>query len=837
MLALGPGVTVGADPQGPSASYPLPDFVDIAEETGLDFTCGGWSKNTGSDPTYFIDLFHCTSPVVADFNGNGYLDVFFPNMRHTQEVLNEENDPQNRLYVNNGDGTFTDATDIIGLRDDAMTMGAVALDYDGDGHLDIYTVNFVEIPRGFNNINSPSSSFYHNHGDGSFSMEVPQGLQTGGIFGEADAQWGMSAAVADYDGDGHLDVFRGNWARYKMTDGMPPGVHATQPDSNILYRNNGDNTFTDVTAGSGASAFESRSFGAAFTDFTGDNRPDLYVANDQNPNEFYRNQGSGVLDEESLQSGADDNRGSMCAQAADWSGDGNQDLFMTHYENQLNGYYVGNGDGTFTDEGTLGDLETVGEYVGWACPAVDIDNDGDLDLFLGNGHMLPTGSQFPGNSMKYEQPNLLFLNTLRETGTHSFEDISADAGPGLQDVFVSGGAEAADFDLDGRAEIVVVNSNNAPVSLYKNQAPVLGNWISIEPRAAAANTHAIGAKVTLTAGTLEQVAHRQTGGGYGGGSVLPLRFGLGAHTGPVDVKIEWPDGTTTQDTLDAVNMPAVIHQDDGVRLDTLAPGVDVNIDGVLGANGWWTSPTLTVNLDAHDRGIGATSGVQEVSYRLGDGPVQPYTGPIDISGEGLHDLIVYATDHAGNSAWYPHRIKIDSIAPQSAIQRPVQGMIYIQDREQGESPTGDTIIVTPARTPNEEADNMDDLTSGTITSINDMTGSNLPGPPVTLGQALDETVGSDPYTRVIAGASDATSGMDRVVFHLDGELQRTDSIEAYSWDADLRGLPPGEYALSITATDRAGLSTHGALVVQVVPSSHDAVLNTLMGPLNDEGGD
>lgn len=833
-VALGPGAMVVAEGQGDPPQYPLPHFVDVAEEAGLDFACGGWNRHIGLAPRFFIDLFHCTDPVVADFNGNGYLDVFFPNMRHTNATMNTQNDPQNRLYLNNGDGTFSDVTDILGLRDDAMSLGAAAVDFDGNGHLDIYVANFVEIPRGFQDMNSPSTSFYQNHGDGTFSLDVPPGLVTGGILGGTDNQWGMAVSVADYDGDGYLDIYRGNWVRYRITDGMPPGVQATQPDTNNLYRNNADGTFEEVTHETGTSLFEGRSFGVSFADFTSNGLPDLYVANDLNPNEFYRNQGDGVFDERSFDSGANDARGSMCAQAADWSGNGHLDLYMTHYENQQNGYYIGHGDGTFTEASELGDLPNAYAYVGWGCPAVDVNNDGALDLFIANGHMLPTGSQFPGNDLGYAQQNHLFLNTLRQTGEHSFVDITNEAGPGLQDELVSGGATAADFDLDGRAEILVANSDGKRVSLYKNQAETVGNWILIEPRMDAPNTHAIGAKVTLTVGEHTLVDKRITGGGYGGGSVLPLRFGLGAHDGPVEALIDWPDGTTTSHTLDEVNMPVRIHQTQGVELDTLAPGVDVLIDGQAGENGWWVSPEVTVTLDAEDRGIGHKSGLDSVSYRIGDGLVQEYTGPFTISGDGVHDIMVYASDLAGNNAWYPHRIKIDSTPPEGALTRPVEGMLYIQDEEQGPSPTGQTTIITPVRTPNEDVQDADDFVEGTIRTINDMTGFGLPGPGIKVLDVLDEAgVTSDQYTLVLADAFDETSGVDRVVFQLNSEPLRTDRAEPYVWKVDLRGQPHGEHELSITAYDRAGLSVTDTLTLYIVPSTQDGVMNTLMELIND----
>lgn len=814
---------------------PDPQFVDIADDAGLDFTCKHWHKGLGLAARWFIDVLFCASPVLADLNGDGYTDLFFPNMRYSYNSLNTAEAPRDGWFLNNGDGTFTDMTDYVNIADEGYSGGGAALDYDNDGDLDIMVVNFPNQaawypPIADQSFNSPATDFYVNNGDGTFTRSVPAGLTTETRFGKPDNQMGQAISVADYDGDGFLDVFRGNYIQYQLPQAMPAGLQLTEPDTNNLYRNNGDGTFTDKTMDAGVSPRVGRTFGSNFVDFNGDMLPDLYVANDENRNEVYLNNGDGTFLDQSFASGADDPRGSMCSETADWNNDGALDLYMSNYENEFNGYYLGNGDGTWNQDSELGDLGISYEILGWGCPALDFDNDGDLDLFVANGHMLPIGGQFPGGDDGYELPNFLFRNTLRETGVHSFEDIRAFGGPGLADRYASSGAMPLDIDLDGTLEIIVVENNDQPSRLYKNTAPDEGHWLSVTLDSGTANRFAIGAKVVVEAGTLTQTRFMMTGNTLASGSVAPMHFGLGDEGGPVTVHVTWPGGAT-QSVVTDVDRPVRIHKTAGLQIDTLAPAVDVSVAGVLGENGWYTSSTLDITMEAFERGIAAQGTVTELSYSLDGGPLTPYTGAVSVSGEGEHRMAVFAADSNGNRAWYPHMFRIDSQAPDCAVAEPLVGKVYVQGRLVGDSADGQTYIVAPVQTPDNWAEKTDFLIEETGEYLSEywLGDFPIPGAPMSLGALLADTVGSpDGRTPVYVESQDATSGVRELTFFFDGTQRAADTAAPFAWRADLRGQTVGAHTLTIVASDHAGNALSADIVLNIVPTTQDGALNTAM---------
>lgn len=814
-----------------SASTGPVDYVDVAEDVGLDFICEAWNKEIGLSPRFFVDAFFCPSPVVADVNGDGYEDLFFPNQRYTDARLNEIHDPHDRLYLNQGDGTFREVTGLVGFQDAGLSMAGAALDHDADGDLDIYVANY---PASETVLESPSTTFYENNGDGTFTASVPEGLETRPVDGEPDAMFGSAVAVTDYDGDGDVDVYRGNYAEYALSDGMPANLQHTTPETNLLFENDGDGTFSDVTLATGASQQPGRTFAVNFVDLDEDGWPDLYVANDENPNEVYLNRpdddGNRVF--EKTFSGAEDARGAMCSTTADFDNDGHLDLYMTHYEDETNGYYLGNGDGTFTDAGTLGDLDEASYHLlGWGCPALDADNDGDRDLFVANGHMTPTGGEFlhpddPRDDNGYALPNQLFLNTLADTGTHSWDEVSDAAGSAFDPRRSTSGAEAVDLDRDGVQEIVTVNNNDATAGLLDNQAAPDHAWLSIDLRASGANTHAIGALVQVTTDEVSLVDHRTTGGSLASGSVAPLHFGLGTSSGPAEVTVDWPDGTASNHTVD-LDQHVRIEQDAGVVHDTRAPRADVAYDGTPGEGNWFTSEQVTVTLTAEDPGPDA-SGTNEIRYALDDGPLQAYEGPFTFTEPGLHTLRVVTEDAAGNSGWFPYQLGIDTEVPNATIAEPGEGTITVQQRS---FPTDgdDTWITAPRATRTDALAYTDDVLEGWAHETARRTGLE-PVYPASLEEALAGTAGSDGHTTVSVNASDATGGPDKAVFFLDGEERHTDEAAPFTWDGDLRGLETGEHTLRVVVHDRAGMTDEDTRTVKIVPTSPDGGERTAEEP-------
>jgi hypothetical protein len=807
----------------------VPQFKDVADERGLDFECKSWNKEIGLQPRFFLDAFFCGGPAIADYNGDGHLDVFFPNERFTNTTLNEEQNPQDRLYLNEGDGKFRDVTGLMDMDARGNAMAAAPVDHDGDGDLDLYVANYPTHNAG---LDSPATTFYENTGEGFEKVDKP-GLRTATRSGYDDSQFGSATAIADYDRDGDMDIYRGNYAKHRLPDGMPEALQETEPDSNNLYENNGDGTFTEATFETGASQERGRTFAVNFVDLDEDGWLDLYVANDENPNELYLNRpdpdGTSIHDrvfvDRSLASGADDERGSMCSEPADFDNDGHVDLYMTHYEDEVNGYHLGNGDGTFETRDTLGDLDESFHMLGWGCPGVDVDNDADKDLFVANAHMTPTGGEFfhpddPADDNGYALPNQLYLNTLRETGTQSFEEVSKKAGDGFDQRRSTSGAEAADLDRDGHREIVAVNNNAEKPAYLDDDSRDAGSYLNVDLASSADNEHAIGARITVEAGGITQTEQRVTGSSMASGSVTPTHFGLDDASGPAQVTVEWPDGTESTHTVD-VNQHVRIVQGDGVQHDTLAPTPTLTVDGEPAADGWHTADEVTVEIDATD----SDGTLDSIVYRVDDGPLQAYDGPFTIDEDGAHEITVMTEDEAGNEAWFPYRVALDTDDPTAEITHPEEDEIRVQ--ETGVDHPGDeTVQAGPIGTQDRKLGYADGVVEGNAHETARQTGFDVPYPTSTR-EALAGTAGSDGHTDYRVDASDVTSGVDRVRFTVDGQTRHVDDDAPYTWDADLRGLDTGEHTVRAIAVDAASRSTVDEQTVHVVPTSaHGAQTST-----------
>lgn len=834
VVALPAAALAAGVPSAGAATVQPPNLVDVAEERGLDFECESWNKHVGLSPRWFTDAFFCPTPVVADFNGDGYQDLFFPNQRYPNATLNEEHDPQDRFYLNNGDGTFRDVTELVGDHDTGYSMGAAPVDYDGDGDLDIYVANFPsEVPA----LDSPATTLYVNEGDGTFTATHPEDLETGRVADQEgnlhdDAMFGSAVAVADYDKDGDMDIYRGNYAEYFVWQAMPDALQQTIPETNLLYQNQGDGTFEDVTIEERASLQPGRTFAVNFVDFDQDGYPDLYVANDENANELYLNRpdedGGRVFEE--VFSGAEDTRGAMCSEPADWNNDGNLDLYMSHYEDEHNGYYLGNGDGTFEDAQDLGDLENSYHMLGWGCPAVDVDNDGDRDLFVANGHMTPTGGEFfhpddPADDNGYALPNQLYMNTLVETGEHSFTEVSELAGPAFDKRRTTSGATSVDLDRDGYEEIIAVNNNDEKPAYLDDEARTGDRFLNVDLASPTGNQFAIGASVTVTAGDLTLTDQRKTGASLASGSVAPLHFGLGDASGPATVTVEWPDGATSTHTV-ALDQHVRIVQGQGVVTDTRAPRAEVTLSGTPGDGDWFTSDTVSVELSASDAGDG--SGLTALAYQVDDGPKTAYDGAFTIEGEGEHQLRVFTEDAAGNTAWYPYRVSIDTEDPTAEITEPDNETIRVQGNDHP-SPTSEGRMASPVATPEGPAAFSDWVVEGYAHETARRTGVGAPYPSST-EEALAGTAGSDGETTIRVDASDTTAGADRAVFHVDGEERFVDEEAPFAWEADLRGLSYGEHTVSVTVVDEAGRTVVDERTYEIVPTSAEGAASTAEDP-------
>ena len=407
-------------------------------------------------------------------------------------------------------------------------------DYNNDGQLDLYVTNYG------------SNRLYRNNGDGTFT-DVAEAA------GVTEPRWSSSCAFADYDRDGNLDLYVVNYIVFDVDENpwcglKEKGIRAyCEPDnfpaqSDTLFRNNGDGTFTDVTKSTGIYNTTGKGLGVVWGDYNNDSAPDIYVANDSTENFFYHNNGDGTFEEVGFmigvalsEDGAAEN--GMGTAFGDWNNDGWLDLTVTNYAQQTNTLYHNDADGFFTDAtATTKTAQLTYPYLGWATAFIDYDNDGYQDLFVANGHLHENLAEL-GQQGTYGQRNLLFRNNYNDT----FTEVSETLGPGMKLEDVSRGATFADYDSDGDIDIVVTNSNTAP-RLLRNDGGNRKNWLQLRLHATNGSTDAIGARVKIKTGELTQTREVRSGDGYLSQRDLTLHFGIADYEQIDSIEIQWHSG-------------------------------------------------------------------------------------------------------------------------------------------------------------------------------------------------------------------------------------------------------------------------------------------------------
>ena len=413
----------------------------------------------------------------GDYNNDGFLDLYIPNGEQT------------RLYQNSGDGRFVDVVQSAGVQGEAG--GVIWGDYDNDGFLDLF-VNPWEFPE----------ILYHNNGDGTFTDVTKQA-------GIGDEKTGGPTAFVDYDSDGNLDLYVGNY---------------TAEGGNVLYRNNGDGTFSDVTAQTGLQNF-GVTLGLCFFDFDNDNDSDLYVANDFGRDYLYRNRGDGTYEDISLSAlGEKTPHNSMGIALGDYDGNGFLDLYITDIG--ANTLYRNNGDGSFENVATeAGVADAPG--ISWGTGFFDYDGDSVVDIYVVNGHLV-------GESSRSESPNRMYLNG----GNGAFFDQSESSG--IVNAFVGRGSALGDYDNDGATDIFIGNVKSRNV-LFRNNAN-RNNWIAVQLVGVESNASAIGARIRLINESTVQVREICGGGSYLSFNSLIAGFGLGESDVVDSIEVRWPSG-------------------------------------------------------------------------------------------------------------------------------------------------------------------------------------------------------------------------------------------------------------------------------------------------------
>ena len=504
-------------------------FVDVTQEAGIHYK----HVDGRSGQKYFMETLG-SGAAFFDYDADGDPDLYFVNGAPLPGYVSQEI-PSNCLYQNNGDGTFTNVTEKAGVGDTGYGHGCAVGDYNNDGKLDLYVTNY-----GVNRL-------YRNNGDGTFT-EVAEAA------GVTEPRWSTGCAFTDYDRDGNLDLYVVNYIAFDIDENpwcgfKEKGIRAyCEPDnftaqSDTLYRNNGDGTFTDVTKTAGIYNTTGKGLGVVWGDYNNDGTPDIYVANDSTENLFYHNNGDGTFEEVGFMVGvalSEDGvaENGMGTAFGDWNNDGWLDLTVTNYAQQTNTLYHNDADGFFTDTtATTKTAQITYPYLGWATAFLDYDNDGYKDLFVANGHLHENLAEL-GQEGTYGQRNLLFRNNANNT----FVEVSESLGAGMKLEDVSRGATFADYDLDGDIDIVVTNSNTAP-RLLRNDGGNRKNYLQIRLTASHGSTDAIGARVKITTGKLTQTREVRSGDGYLSQQDLTLHFGIGDYEQVDSIEVQWQSGT------------------------------------------------------------------------------------------------------------------------------------------------------------------------------------------------------------------------------------------------------------------------------------------------------
>ncbi len=533
--------------QPPQPQCPI-RLTDVTAQTGITFV-----HTDGSSGKHYIVETVTAGLALFDYNNDGWIDIYFlngaplPGTRTTSV-------PRNALYRNDGNWHFTDVTDQAGVGDTGYGLGVAAADYDNDGHIDLYVNNFGP------------NVLYRNNGDGTFTDVTEQaGVAAGNTVG-------AGAAFFDMEGDGDLDLYVANYVDFNyenhvvhhqkgFTEYVGPRSYNPVPD--VLYRNNGDGTFTDVSRQSGIAEHAGTGMGMVCADFDRDGDTDIFVLNDVSGNFFFVNDGEGHFHEEGLGTGTaynmyGDELGSMGVDCADYDNDGWLDFFMTSYQVELPVLYRNLGNGSFEDvtlESGAGDGSFP--YVNWGVGMIDFDNDGDRDLFIACGHLQDQIDLYD-NSTAYAVRNILLMNT----GDARFVNVSDRAGDGLAPVHSSRGAAFDDLDNDGRVDAVILNSRQPPTVL-RNVSPGKNHWIQIRLRGTKTNRSAVGAQVKVVAGNLVQLDEVHSGRSYQSHFGLRLHFGLGNHDRIDRIEVRWPGGGTEQITGVPVDRRVLIVEGSG----------------------------------------------------------------------------------------------------------------------------------------------------------------------------------------------------------------------------------------------------------------------------------
>jgi hypothetical protein len=524
-------------PKAAAAPSGAARFADVTARAGITFV----HASAATPEKYMFETFGAGVAWI-DFDSDGFVDLYF---------VNSAPGSSNVLYRNNGDGTFKDVTQASGTAasdNHAYKTGVAVGDYDNDGHPDLYITAFGP------------NRLLRNLGNGRFADLT----SAAGVAGAAN-EWSTSTGFFDYDRDGDLDLYVANYVDFRI--GENPWCGTRQPGyrmycnptifdgvANRLFRNNGDGTFTDVSKQAGIANPAGKGLGVVFCDFDRDADVDIYVANDLVRNFLYRNNGDGTFQDVAYAAGVgfDINgkpQAGMGVDCGDVDGNGYPELFVTNFSEELNTLYENRGDGLFEDVTQKAGLGSGFLPLGFGTKMFDIDNDGDLDIHVTNGHVIDNVKLYQAK-LSYEQPDLLYENI-----GGRFRDVSADSGPALRVPRVGRGLAVADFDNDGKVDVAITSVGRKAV-LLRNVAANAGNWLQIRAEGAKSNRFGLGATVRVQTPGRLQIREINNAASYLSSSDTRLHIGLGDAAVVQQLEIQWPSGV--RQTLSGVKANQIL---------------------------------------------------------------------------------------------------------------------------------------------------------------------------------------------------------------------------------------------------------------------------------------
>ena len=541
-----------------TAQLPLGvQFVNIAREAGLHAKTvfGGEHRNK-----FLMETTGCGC-AFFDYDDDGWLDIFLVNGTRFEPHWSAADSPVSRLYKNNRDGTFTDVTTKAGVARSGWGQGVCAGDYNNDGFDDLFVTYWGDC------------ALWRNNGNGTFTeVAAKAGVTTNP--GNGQSRWNTGCAFVDYDKDGHLDLFVANYIDFDpkttplpesgpcLYEGLtvacgPPGLKGGK---NILFHNNGDGTFLDVSEKAGIwKTPGTYGLGVLIADFDNDTWPDIYVANDSTSSALYKNNRDGTFTDIAIEAGvaySPDGKpqAGMGVSAGDYDCDGKLDVVKTNFAGDTSSLYHNQGGLVFEDTTLQAGLGRNTRFLGWGVSFIDFDNDGWLDILVTNGHVYPEVSE-TGVESGYRERKVLYKN-LRNG---KFADVSQQGGPGILEQVPGRGCAIGDFNNDGVLDVLVNCVNDVP-QLLRCDSSLKNHWIRIKTLGVKSNRSGIGARIYCTTGSHRQMDEVRSGSSYISQSDLRVHFGLGSEE-KADLEIHWPSGIV--DRLVGVKADQVVTVKEG----------------------------------------------------------------------------------------------------------------------------------------------------------------------------------------------------------------------------------------------------------------------------------